>query len=202
MKSRFPHISETELVLAALIGDLEAFDELVRRFRGAVLAVAQMALGRCDMAEDVVQEAFLVAFKMLPQLQEPDKFAAWLCAITRRRAWRATMRERRRQAADLSVLDRVILANSRELTSHPEQAALRSALQREVSAAIDGLPETHRLVLRLHTLEEWTAPQIADFLSLPLSTVKWRLHHGRKLLCSALADPMTDHMKETLDDPQ
>jgi RNA polymerase sigma-70 factor (ECF subfamily) len=200
MCGRFPYISDTELVLSALIGDMEAFDELVRRFRGAVLAVAEATLGRRDLAEDVAQEAFLVAFKMLPQLQEPDKFAAWLCAITRRRAWRAATRERRRQAEDLSALDRVILANSRELPGHPEQTALRNALQREVDAALDRLPEAYRLALRLHYLEEWTAPQIAEFLSLPLTTVKWRLHHGRKLLCNALTDHQTDPTKEIRDD--
>ena len=87
-RGEFPDIGDEELVVRALLGELEAFDELVRRFRGAVLAVAEGALGAGEAARDVAQEAFLLAFKALPQLEDPACFGAWLCAITRHRARR------------------------------------------------------------------------------------------------------------------
>src|SRR5262245_36610972 len=91
----FPLISDEELVIGALLGDLGAFDELVRRFRGAVVAVAEGVLGSRELALDVAQEALLLAFKALPQLDDPARFPAWLCAITRNRARRVGAADRR-----------------------------------------------------------------------------------------------------------
>src|SRR5713101_8740196 len=81
------------LVVAAILGDLDAFDELASRYRAAVVRTAQAIVGRED-AEDVAQDALLLAFKALPSIEEPRKFAAWLSAITRHRAFRFNKRER------------------------------------------------------------------------------------------------------------
>ncbi len=83
-------ISDEELVRQAQRGDRSAFDELVRRFRGVLLAVAERSVGSRDAAEDVAQDAFLQAFRALPQLQDPAKFGHWLCVIARCRARRLT----------------------------------------------------------------------------------------------------------------
>src|SRR5438876_3428923 len=134
--SRYPQISDEELVLAALLGDLEAFDELVRRFRGAAVLVARQALGSRSAAEDVAQEALLLAFKALPQLEEPSRFAAWLCAITRRRAQRVASRERRSEATEPSQLDRLILAHSEELGTPPADEIIRKSEHAQIPAAL------------------------------------------------------------------
>src|SRR5262245_6444660 len=106
----FPLISDEELVVGALLGDLGAFDELVRRFRGAVIAVAEGVLGSREAALDVAQEAFLLAFKALPQLDDAARFPAWLCAITRNRARRVAS-SRRSEPAPPSEIDRLLLAS-------------------------------------------------------------------------------------------
>ena len=80
------------LVVAAILGDLDAFDELASRYRAAVVRVAQAIVGR-ETAEDIAQDALLLAFKALPTIEEPKKFAAWLSAITRHRALRVGKRE-------------------------------------------------------------------------------------------------------------
>src|SRR5437870_3079744 len=80
------------LVLAAILGDLEAFDELASRYRAAVVRTARALVGR-EFAEDVAQDALLLAFKALPSIEEPKKFAAWLSAITRHRALRLRNQE-------------------------------------------------------------------------------------------------------------
>jgi RNA polymerase sigma-70 factor (ECF subfamily) len=72
MASEWRKVKEDVLVvLAAMAGDLEAFDELVRRYRPAVLAVAYQVSGSWDDAEDVTQETFLTVLKALPTLREP-----------------------------------------------------------------------------------------------------------------------------------
>src|ERR671933_2461697 len=86
-------VPDEVLVVAAMLGDLSAFDELCARYRAAVVRAAQGIVGRAD-AEDVAQDALLIAFKALPTLEAPSKFAAWLAAITRHRALRFSRRER------------------------------------------------------------------------------------------------------------
>src|SRR5579872_4613292 len=100
----FPEIPDDELVFMALLGNMASFDELVRRYRGAVIRVANQILGSWSAAEDVAQDAFLLAYKALPQLQCPANFASWLYAITRHRARRVAGRESRSQAVDLTEL--------------------------------------------------------------------------------------------------
>src|SRR5215218_8413718 len=91
------------LVMAAILGNLEAFEHLVVRYRPAVVRLARTIVG-ADDAEDVAQESLLLAFKALPSIEEPRKFAAWLSAITRHRATRfgktETAQSSRRVALD------------------------------------------------------------------------------------------------------
>src|SRR6187455_790692 len=98
------------LVVAAILGNLEAFEELVMRFRPAVVRLARTIVG-ADHAEDVAQDSLLLAFKALPSIEEPRKFAAWLSAITRHRALRygksETAQSSKRVALDEALLENV-----------------------------------------------------------------------------------------------
>lgn len=177
--------TDEALVIGALLGNVRAFDALVRRFRGAATLTARQALGPCASlaaAEDVAQEALLIAFKALPQLTDPAKFAPWLRAITRRRALRRLAANRQRitrEGAELSDVDRLLLCVSEELQKGPEASLLRREEAAQVQAALEKLPDDLRTVMALRYAEEWPLARIASFLSLPLTTVKWRLHQGR-----------------------
>src|SRR5918911_1115095 len=164
------------LAVAAMLGDLSAFDELCARYRAAVVRAAQSVVGRAD-AEDVAQDALLIAFKALPTLEVPSRFAAWLAAITRHRAFRFTQRERQHKAGrvelDEALLEKLAALNA-PLVEQTDKEELRYALEH--------VPEDYALVLRLHYLDEMPLKRIAAFVGVPLSTVKWRVHQGKKLL--------------------
>jgi RNA polymerase sigma-70 factor (ECF subfamily) len=164
------------LVVASILGDLEAFDELASRYRAAAVRAAQAIVGR-EHAEDVAQDALLLAFKALPSIEDPRRFAAWLAAITRHRALRLSRRELARERSQVG-LDEVLLREigslARPLVSEGETDELRFALER--------LPDDYALVLRLRFLDEMPLKRIAAFLGLPVSTVKWRAHRGKALL--------------------
>jgi RNA polymerase sigma-70 factor (ECF subfamily) len=164
------------LVVAAILGDLAAFDQLVLRYRAAVVRVAQGVVGR-EHAEDVAQDALLLAFKALPSIEDPRKFPAWLSAITRHRASRFGKREREQQSQRV-LLDELLLENLASL-ARPFADELDNE---ELRRALEEVPEDYRLVLRLRFLDEMPLKRIAAFLGSPLSTVKWRLHQGKKLL--------------------
>jgi len=179
---------ELELVMAALLGDLDAFDALVRRFRGAIIIVAEETSGCREQAEDIAQEVFLLAFKALPQLQDPSKFSSWLYAIARHRARRVSIQASRVRPMEPSVLDQLILANCHELSEHPAEQYARRAERAYVPEVLAQLPPDFRLPLRLRYYEEWPVQEISEFLMLPVTTVKWRLHKGRLLMRRMLLD--------------
>jgi len=164
------------LVVAAIVGDLEAFDQLVVRYRAAVVRVAQAIVGR-DNAEDVAQDALLLAFKALPSIEEPRKFPAWLSAITRHCATRFGKRESAHESRRVAM-DEVLLENLESLS----QPLADKSDDDELKRALENVPEDYALVLRLRFLDEMPLKRIAAFLGAPLSTVKWRLHQGKKLL--------------------
>ncbi len=164
------------LVVAAMVGDLGAFDTLAMRYRQGVVRAAQAIVGRAD-AEDVAQEALLLAFKALPSLEDPARFPAWLRAITRHRALRFDRRERVRRKAQVAM-DELLLERI------PALARPMSGLQseKELQSILNGISPDHALVLRLHFLDEMPLRRIAAFLGLPLTTVKWRVHRGKQLM--------------------
>src|SRR6201988_5558805 len=98
------------LVIAAILVTLEAFEELVVRYRPAVVRLARTIVS-ADHAEDVAQDSLLLAFKALPGIEEPRKFPAWLSAITRHRACRFSKSETahmsKRVALDEALLEKI-----------------------------------------------------------------------------------------------
>jgi RNA polymerase sigma-70 factor (ECF subfamily) len=163
------------LAVAAGLGSLDAFSELVKRYRRAAVRIAMGIVGP-DAAEDVAQEALLLAYKALPDLDEPQHFAAWLSAITRNRALRWIKREHRAVHVEF---DDALLSSLEKIASHDSR--WRSAAS-ELQEGIDQLPDSCRLLMRLRWLDEMPMQKIAAFTGLPLSTVKWRLHEGKKKL--------------------
>ena len=163
------------LVVASILGDLDAFDLLATRYRAAVVRVAASVAGRED-AEDVAQDALLLAFKALPSIEDPSKFAAWLSAITRHRALRFGKREstHRKGRVDLDGF----LLEQIEAIAHP----LLDDGDEELGRALENLPADYALVLRLRFFDEMPLKRIAAFMGVPVSTVKWRAHRGKQLL--------------------
>ena len=164
------------LVVAAILGNLEAFEELVLRYRPAVVRLARTIVG-VNYAEDVAQDSLLLAFKALPGIEEPDKFPAWLSAITRHRALRFSKSQNalnsKRVPLDEALLEQI------EALAKPLADKERD---QEMILALDGLAADYAMPLRLRFLDEMPLERIAAFMGVPLSTVKWRIHHGKKLL--------------------
>jgi RNA polymerase sigma-70 factor (ECF subfamily) len=162
------------LVVAAILGNLEAFEELVVRYRQAVVRLARTIVG-ADYAEDVAQDSLLLAFKALPGIEEPRKFGAWLSAITRHRALRFSKSEtlQKRVPLDEALLQKIEALARPVADKERDEATIH---------ALDSLPADYAMPLRLRFLDEMPLDRIAAFMGVPLSTVKWRIHHGKKLL--------------------
>ena len=175
-KKKKPETPDEILVVSAIIGDLNAFDELVLRYRAAVVRLAR-SITRPEDAEDIAQDAFLIAFKALPSIEMPSKFAAWLNAITRNRAMRF-LREEKNHRHRRVGLDEVLLESLGSL-SLPFG---NESETEELMLAMENIPEDYALALRMHFFDEMPHKHIAAFLGVPVSTVKWRVYRGQKYL--------------------
>lgn len=193
------------LVLGAILGDLEAFEELVLRYRPAVVRLARTVVS-ADDAEDVAQDALLLAFKALPTIEEPSRFAAWLSAITRHRALRFSQSEDKhvgkRVALDDALLEKIEalakpLTGTAISTAHAAvtvqamstaQSLEDKERDEQMMEALDKLSNDYAMPLRLHYLDDMPLKRIAAFMGVPLSTVKWRIHHGKKLMRVSLGN--------------
>lgn len=178
----FQFITDADLVRHVLTGDLRAYNILVQRFRGAVILVAEQALHSREIAEDVAQEVFLVALQSLPSLRDPERFASWLYAITRFQARRVTRREQRTVALDPEAMSLLLAGLPASEDTHPETDLLRVEARKELADALANLTPDHRIAFLLRYEEAWPVARIAEFLALPISTIKWRLHQARKQL--------------------
>jgi RNA polymerase sigma-70 factor, ECF subfamily len=139
--------AERIMVMAALAGDDEAFETVIRTYSRRVYIVAYAILQDPSEAEDIVQEAFLKAHHQRSKLREPEKFPAWLLTVTRNGA-RDRLRRRRPQAdpgAFDTLADHSVATPGSALEKEEHQAHLRRALAT--------LPEEHRTALTLRYLE-------------------------------------------------
>ena len=162
------------LVVAAILGDLEAFDELAARYRVAVVRLSERIVGPGD-AEDVAQDSLLLAFQALPSIENPECFASWLMTITRNRALRFSQNRRRMVETELSEL---LLAKLVALTPPPLE---KQEEDEELNMVLQQLPDQYALVLQMRFFDELPLERISAFLGVPLSTVKWRIFRGKQL---------------------
>ncbi len=173
----YTSLTDDSLVTRARDGNRDAFGELARRYRAAAVRTAASIVGS-DKAEDVVQDALLLAFRALGMLQDPGRFPQWFGTITRYRALRFGRNESRRTARlvalDGTRVEPPVQAHQGSEGEDSDIARLETALLR--------LPDAFGRVLRLHFLEGLPHQRIAERLGVSLSTSKWRCYRGKQLL--------------------
>lgn len=170
--------AERSLVLAAQAGKAEAFSALVRLHQRRAYAVARAIVTTHEDAEDVVQEAFLHAYKALHRFLPDQSFGAWLHRIVANAALDLT---RRRKVRDADELTDVVSSPFRD----PGEARdLRDRLR----AALATLGERQRSVIVLHDVEGFKHAEIGAMLGIPEGTARSDLHHARSQLRRALGD--------------
>lgn len=174
--------TDAELVLRVRRGSRQAAGRLLERDLRASRAVALAVTGSEPDADDVCQEAFVVAIERIDECREPGRFAGWLLQIVRNRARNHVRRETVRQTLPL---DPGVATGG----SSPADVAEQNELGRRLQAALARLPEQHREVVLLHDLEGWAHREIAERLGLPAGTVRSHLHHARRRMRELLGGP-------------
>lgn len=171
---------DAELIIAVLAGNNKGFDQLVNRYQRAMLTVAQQIVRNPTDAEDIVQDAFLLAFEALPQLDNLNRFGSWLYSITRNRALRFMKRSSRIQLHDDEDAELQIPDDPN--STDPAKIVVKESTHEAIRETINSLPDDFQEVIKLYYWVDMPQKRIAEFLSLPLTTVKWRLHKAKDML--------------------
>lgn len=176
----------SQLVSAAQQGDRPAFDRLVQMYQRQVVAVASRLLNNTDDGLEIAQEAFFRAYRSLGQLQDPDRFKAWLMRIVTNQAlnFRRNRARRRTVSLDDDRLgeDRPIIAAPTEKGPDAAEQLAAGELAQAIREAIGQLPEKLRTSLELFAIEKMPQKEIAEIMQTNVQTVKWNVFEARRQL--------------------
>lgn len=180
---------ERALVEEAKSGSVPAFDRIVEHYEARVFRVAQSITRNREDAEEVMQNAFVQAFKNLANFRGDSLFYTWLTRITINEG---LMIVRRRRQNEFSIDDMVDAEDGslrREFMDwgpNPEQRCSQAELQKILTAAIRELPKRCRIVFQLRDVDGFSTEETARALDLSLSAVKTRLRRARLQLQESL----------------
>jgi len=185
-------VDDTVLVQGLRNGEEWAFEALVRVFGARLLATARRLVGNEEDARDVVQSAYLSAFRAIGEFQGAAQISTWLHRIVVNTALMRLRSRRRKPEESIEALLPAFKADGHfvdRLSSGAlpaDQLLEQQETRRIVRGAIEQLPEPYRAVLVLRDIEELSTKEVAELLDMTTSAVKVRLHRARQALLTLL----------------
>jgi RNA polymerase sigma-70 factor (ECF subfamily) len=185
-------VYESELVGRLRAGDQDAFEELVRIYGGRLLAVARRFVRNDADAQDIVQTAYLSAFRALGRFEGECQLSTWLHRIVVNTALMKLRSRRRKPEQSIDELLPAFQEDGHHVEQFSEWGAPADVLleQRETRATvrtcIQRLPDNYRDVLILRDIEELPTQDVARMLKMTPTAVKVRLHRARQALSTLL----------------
>jgi RNA polymerase sigma-70 factor (ECF subfamily) len=185
-------LDESTLLAGLRRGDGQAFEVLVRTFGGRLLAVARRILRNEDDARDVVQTAYLSAFRGLESFEGGCQLSTWLHRIVVNAALMKLRSQRRKPEESIEVLlpafqeDGHHVEQFSDWTTPADELLEKAETRATVRGCIDRLPDQYRTVLILRDIEERSTQEVAEMLATTPTAVKVRLHRARQALSTLL----------------
>jgi RNA polymerase sigma-70 factor (ECF subfamily) len=185
-------VEEARLVAGLRRGDEWAFEAVIRLYGGRLLAVARRYVRNDEDANDVLQVAYLSAFKAIAQFEGSAQLSTWLHRIVVNTALMKLRSRRRRPEESIEELLPSFHGDGRHVEQFAswttpadvllEQQQTRAAVRR----CIDEMPESYRTVLMLRDIDERSTDEVAELLMITPGAVKVRLHRARQALSTLL----------------
>ena len=195
-------VVDAELVRLAREGSASALRLIVRRHNQRLYRVARAIVRDDAEAEDVMQEAYLSAFRHLAKFRADASLATWLTRIVVNKAIGYLRLER--IMVPLETIDKVAWPDAGVVAMpplasefDPESIVARSQVRDLLERAIDNLPEPFRVVFVMRMVEQLSIKETACSLGLREETVKTRLHRARKLMRDQLQATLTSALTDT-----
>ena len=177
-------LTDEEVVARVCAGDSQMFEILIRRYNQRLYRAARAILRNDADAEEAVQQAYLNAYRYLPQFEGRAKFSTWLTRIA---VYEALARRRRRRDTFVESSE-ACGTHAASATPDPEHQAYVAQLGTLLEAALDALPDGYRSVFILREVDGLNTAETAQQLRVSEGTVKTRLHRAKDLLQRKLHD--------------
>jgi len=176
-------LKDGELIVSAINGRTDGFEELVRRYQRPITSYVFRMLGDYEASLDVTQEVFIKVYNSLTKYSAEYKFSTWLYRI----AHNAAVDHMRRnsvtpQSIETENADGTFQIQIESRGASPEQDHERSEWRTEIDAVVRCLPAAYRDLILLRHGRDLSYDEIADVTGLPLGTVKNRLFRAREMM--------------------
>jgi RNA polymerase sigma-70 factor, ECF subfamily len=179
---------ESDYVKRALEGDEDAFTLLVKKYNYLIKSTIGYYMNK-RWVEDVSQEVWVQIYQKLWQLEDPKKFVPWArkltyyhCVNLRKKASNINKFEFSLNMEDWVQLSETLSGDNFSVSN----MMIKKEIRHEIRKLISSLPGDYAIMIRLKYLHDLNYYEIQELTSLPLSTIKWRIHHGKKLLKAKL----------------
>jgi len=179
-------LDDLGLVKKAKEGDNKAFEKLLKKYRKSVYYMLLKMVNNTDDAEDLTQEAFAKAFNSLGRFDPKYAFSTWLFRIATNNCIDFIRKKRVSTVSIDSPYETddgdSITFDIRDNDFNPDDLMLRKQRREYLQIAVDKLPDKYKQLVDLRYFQEMSYEEVADFLQLPLGTVKAQLFRARELL--------------------
>ena len=185
--------TDQQLVVRVQKGDKRAFDLLVLKYQYKVHAIVARFIRDSDEVRDVVQEAFIKAYRALPKFRGDSQFYTWLYRIAINTAKNYLVaRKRRPPDVDVEANEQGDYGSADIMADveTPENLMARDQLQDKVFATLEKLPDDLRTALTLREFEGMSYEQIAEVMACPVGTVRSRIFRARDAIDKEVAKLM------------
>lgn len=189
--SKDSQVSADQLLVERVqAGDKTAFDLLVKKYQHKIIGLISRYIYDHHEAMDVAQEAFIKAYRALPNFRGDSAFYTWLYRIAINTAKNYLVaRNRRPPDTDIDADDAQYFESDSDLRQieNPENALYRDELQRVINQVLDRLPEDLRVALTLREFEGLSYEEIAKVMDCPVGTVRSRIFRAREAIDNEIA---------------
>lgn len=181
---------DAELVARVQKGDKRAFDLLVIKYQRKIMRLLSRMIRDPGEVEDVAQEAFIKAYRALPQFRGESAFYTWLyrIAVNTARNWQAAQARRPMSSDTVETEDGETFSQIDNLSdiSTPESQLASRQIVETVNAAMQALPEDLRTAIVLREIEGMSYEDIAEAMDCPIGTVRSRIFRAREAIAAQL----------------
>ena len=191
--------ADKELVQRVKAGDRQAFNVLVQKYQHKLVKLIQRYVHDPTEALDVSQEAFIKAYRALPNFRGDSSFYTWLYRIGINTAKNYLVAQGRRPPdSDIDAQDAERYDIESRLKDHetPESLAQRDEIQRTVFQAIEDLPEDLRTAITLREIEGLSYEEIAQAMDCPIGTVRSRIFRAREFIDRRLQPMLSSEVEQ------
>ncbi len=190
---------DQELVRRVQQGDSTAFDALVRKYQHRIVALIGRYIADWSERQDVAQDAFMRAYRALPNFRGDAQFYTWLHRIAVNTAKNHLVAQNRRPpGADIDVDDAEQFDSAIRLRDNdtPERELMRQQVEQAVLRVVEGLPEELREAISLREVDGLSYEEIASTMGCPIGTVRSRIFRARDAIDQELR-PLLDEVPES-----